>query len=942
MKVNKMKFLSGPNLYSFKPTLWIELDIEELEDQPSNELPGFTDRLLETIPSLQTHTCSRGYPGGFVERLREGTWMGHILEHISLEIQHLAGIPVKRGKTITSEQPGIYYVTFDYREPESGRCAFEAALEIVQEILAGRAVDAEPYIKKTSELYYANKLGPSTEAIYEAALARKIPAERIGQDSTLRLGTGSKQKSVQATISSQTSYLAVERSCDKEMTKLLLEQAGLPVPEGRVIENTEAMLEAAAELGYPLVLKPLNGRQGQAVLTNLQSAEQLEKAFAFARKEFPDYDAYILERFFPGADYRFTVVGGTLAAVSLRQPPYVTGDGVSTLRELIELENRNPLRGKGHEKAMTEIPMEQSECYLGKTGWTLTDIPEDGLRIQVIGNANLSTGGSSEDVTGLVHPSYVELAVRAAGAIGLDIAGVDIISDNIAEPYRAGHGCILEVNAAPGIRMHQYPSQGEPRDVGGAIIDYLFADRSQAAIPLAAVTGTNGKTTTVRLLAHLLQNPDRRVGMTCSDGIWIGGTCVEEGDCSGPRSARKVLARQDVDAAVLETARGGIMREGLAFRWCDVGIVTNVTEDHLGQDGLDTLEDLRKVKRTVPETVLPGGACVLNADDEGCVAMAGYTKGKLVFFSLTADNLIVQEAVRQGDEAWYLDGEWIMYGSEKSVIRFLKASDIPVTIGGFARHNIANVLAALAAGRSMGLSIEEMRGRVMTFLPSPEQSRGRFNRFEAAGRLIIADYGHNPAGLRAVYEAVNAMPRKRLITVASAPGDRTDRAIRELGGVIGEHSDLFIIKEDEDRRGRAVLEAAGLLREGALSAGLPGEQVLLVADELESFGEGWKQTAPGDILLLFYDNYDHVEQAIESFGASLVQEALAQGQMTGAGPARAAQQGERQAGGIRVNKELVLNRFPGTLTSSFMEMAAGSRALASQPPHASRSAGEQL
>lgn len=922
MKVNKIKFLSGPNLYSFKPTLWIELDIEELEDKPSNELPGFTDRLLEAIPSLQTHTCSRGYPGGFVERLREGTWMGHILEHMALEIQHLAGIPVKRGKTITAEKPGIYYVTFDYREPESGRYAFESALEIAGAILAGRPADAAPYIEKTSELYYANKLGPSTEAIYEAALVRKIPAERIGTDSTLRLGTGSRQKSVQATVSSQTSYLAVERSCDKEMTKLLLEQAGMPVPEGRVIDNPEAMQKAAEELGYPLVLKPLKGRQGQAVLTNLQNAGQLETAYNFARKEFPDYDTYILERFFPGRDYRFTVVGGKLAAVSLRQPPYVTGDGVSSIRDLIARENSNPLRGKGHEKPMTEIPLEQAECYLGKTGFALDDIPAAGLQVQVIGNANLSTGGSSEDVTARVHPSYAELAVRAAEAIGLDIAGVDIISDNIAGPYRAGHGCILEVNAAPGIRMHQHPSLGEPRDVGGAIVDYLFADRREAAIPLAAVTGTNGKTTTVRLLAHLLQNPDRRVGMTCSDGIWIGGTCVEQGDCSGPRSARKVLARQDVDAAVLETARGGIMREGLAFRWCDVGIVTNVAEDHLGQDGLETLEDLRKVKRTVPETVLPGGACVLNADDEGCVAMAGYTKGSLVFFSLTADNLVVQEAIRQGDEAWYLDGEWIMYASDKSAARFLKAADIPLTIGGLARHNIANVLAALAAGRSMGLSPEEMRGRVMTFLPSPEQSRGRFNRFEAGGRLIIADYGHNPSGLQAVYEAVNAMKGNRLITVASAPGDRTDKAIRELGAVIGEHSDLFVIKEDEDRRGRAVMESAALLREGALSAGLPGGRMITVLNELESFQEGWKLTAPGDILLMFYDNYNYVEQALEEITASLERKRQADGAGSGGWP--------------------VPEQIPGPLTSPFMEIAAGASVADSLPPLASKGAGERL
>lgn len=863
MKVNKTRFLSGPNLYSFKPTVWIELDIEDLEDKPSNLLPGFTERLLQVVPTLKTHTCSRGYEGGFVERLHEGTWMGHILEHIALEIQHLAGISVKRGKTITGEQPGIYYVTYDYREKESGRYAFQAAMEIVDAILKGETINAEPLIAKTADLYYSNKLGPSTEAIYEAALARKIPVERVGKDSMLRLGTGRKQKSVQATISSETSYLAVENSCDKEMTKLLLEQAGLPTPHGVVVSGEEELIEAAEDLGFPLVLKPLNGRQGQAVLTHLQTIDQVIKAFAFARKEYPEYEEYILEHYCTGQDYRFTVVGGKLAAASLRQPPYVYGDGVASIKELIEQENLNPLRGKGHEKPMSEIPLEQAECYLNKSGIHLQDVPEKGQRIQLIGNANLSTGGAAEDVSDLVHPSYAELAVQAAGAIGLDIAGVDMMIPDIIQPFEAGNAYILEVNAAPGIRMHYYPAKGKARDVGGAIIDSLFASREEAAIPITAVTGTNGKTTTVRMVAHLLGTKGQKVGMTCSDGVWVDGKCLDKGDCSGPGSARRVLAHKEVDVAVLESARGGIMREGLAFRYCDVGIVTNVTEDHLGQDGIETLEDLRKLKRLIPEVVLPEGTCILNADDEGCVAMADYTDGRVVFFSLSANNPLIIEAINNQREAWFLDGEWLMVSLKGTVTPFLRAGDIPVTIGGLARHNIANCLAALAAGYAQGLSLAELRSGILTFLPTPEQSKGRFNIVELRGRRVIADYGHNPAGLTAVYEAVQAMPKNRLITVASAPGDRPDSSIRQMGGIIGRNSDLFIIKEDDDRRGRRVMEAADLLREGALGAGLHSEQTTVVLKEEEAFRRGWELSKPGDILLMFYDNFAYVEQCLE-------------------------------------------------------------------------------
>ncbi|WP_152663528.1 cyanophycin synthetase [Paenibacillus wulumuqiensis] len=876
IEINKIRYWSGPNQYNLKPTMWVELNIGDLEHQPSHQLPGFNEALLSVLPSLHTHTCSRGYEGGFVERLYEGTWMGHIIEHITLEIQHLAGIPVRRGKTITGSTPGIYYVTFDYREKESGRTAFEAAVEIVEAILAGKTdIHAEPHISRVSELYFNNKLGPSTEAIYNAAVARRIPVERIGTDSTLRLGTGIRQKSVQATVTSQTSYLAVENSCDKEMTKHLLEAAGLPVPQGTVISTRSELVKAVMNLGFPLVLKPANGRQGQGVMTNLHSILQLEQAYNFVSREFPEYTEYIVERYFTGNDYRFTVVGGKLVAASLRQPPAVTGDGVSTIRQLIAIENTNPLRGSGHEKPMSEIPIEQAECFLSQASISLDDVLPAGETLCVMSSANLSTGGSAEDITDQVHPSYERLAVEAADAIGLDVAGVDIITPDVSVPLDNNEACILEVNAAPGIRMHHYPAKGTPRDVGAAIVDYLFQSREEAAIPLIAVTGTNGKTTTVRMVAHLLKTTGQKVGMTCSDGVWAGDECIDEGDCSGPGSARKILTRKDIEAAVLETARGGMMREGLAFRWCDIGVVTNVSEDHLGQDGLDTIEDLRKLKRLIPEVVLPGGACILNADDEGCLAMGDHTDGRVVYFSLNEHNPVVQGTIYAGGEVWYLaeDGS-MMHAVDGQVERFADAREIPVTVGGLAKHNIANSLAALAAAHAAGLTLDQLREGIMTFYPSPEQSRGRFNISRIEDRTLIADYGHNPAGMTAIYDAIAAMPKHRLITVVSAPGDRTDHSIVEMGKIIGQHSDLVLLKEDQDLRERAPLEAAHLLERGCRLSGMLQDRMIIIPDERTAYLQAWEISKPRDLILMFYDKYENVEQLINNLESSVSSAAI--------------------------------------------------------------------
>lgn len=856
MKINRVRYLKGPNYFSYKPTMWIELDLEELEFSPSNMLNGFNSALLNTLPSLRSHTCSLGYEGGFVERLEEGTWMGHILEHIAIELQYLAGIKVKRGKTITSNKKGIYFVTYDYREPKSGRYAFDAAMEIVGSILAGASsVDAEPYIKKIEHLYYHNKLGPSTEAIYDAAFAKGIPVERVGSDSMVRLGTGKKQKFVQATITSQTSYLAVENSCDKQTTKTILASVGVPVPEGDTASSIEEVFEMAERVGFPLVIKPLDGNQGRGVLTNIKNREEL---FGILHCIENQESEMIVERYYEGHDYRLLVVDGELIAASMRIAPFVIGNGKDSIRKLIEEENKNLLRGNGHEKPMTKIPLNSViACHLEKCNLTLDSIPEPGRVIPVAGNANLSTGGLAIDVTDEVHPSIREMAALAAKSIGLDVAGVDLICPDITAPLNSTTSAVVEVNAAPGIRMHHYPSKGKVRDVGKAIVEYLFKTREEAAIPIIAVTGTNGKTTTTRMIKHFLERDGYTVGMTNSDGVYIGNRTIDEGDCSGPISARKILSNPEVDAAVLETARGGILREGLAFRECEVGIVTNVSEDHLGQDGIEDFGQLVKLKRLIPEVVRKDGVCILNADDPEVIQMAAHTRGRIVYTSLFHTNHHIQEAAERGSTVWYLDDDnWITCVEEGMAIKLLPARDIPVTIEGKARHNISNLLQALAAAHSQGVDIETLKEKALSFKPDHVQSKGRFNSFEIDGRLVIVDYAHNIAGLNAFFDTAHHFRQGITTTVLSSPGDRQDHEIREMARIAVKNSDRIIIREDEDLRGRAPYETANMMHAAALrEKGGSGKQLSIITDELKAYREAWNLSKPGDSLFFLYEKF---------------------------------------------------------------------------------------
>ncbi|CAH0205270.1 Cyanophycin synthetase [Peribacillus sp. Bi96] len=863
MIINRVRYLKGPNYFAYTPTICIELDIGELEEKPSDTIPGFNEKLLKILPNIGSHTCSKGYRGGFAERLRNGTWMAHILEHMTIELQNLAGIDAIRGKTIMMGKKGHYYVTYDYQEQECGLQAFLAAKEIAEAILNDENhINVQLYVKQIEQIYYQNKLGPSTEAIFKAAQAKNIPVERMGDDSLLRLGTGSRQKYVQATISSQTSNIAVENSCDKSLTKAILKGCGLPVPEGEIAHSIEDIFDSADRLGFPLVIKPYNGRQGQGVITHIKNKDELFNVINCLESH---VEKYIVERHFEGHDYRLLIVNGELIASSLRLPPYVIGNGKETIRRLIEKENRNTLRGEGHEKPMSKIPLTHTvTCYLEKSNRTLNTIPKEGELVQVVGNANLSTGGKAIDVTDQIHPTIKNMAVAAARAIGLDIAGIDFICEDISKPIDHSRTAIIEVNAAPGIRMHHYPSEGEKRDVGKAIVDYLFPTREEGAIPIIAVTGTNGKTTTTRLVHYFLSNEKTKVGMTNSDGVYIGDEVLDQGDCSGPISARMVLAHPEVDLAVLETARGGILREGLAFRQCDVGIITNVSEDHLGNDGIDTLEDLVKLKRLVAEIVLKTGYCILNADDPNVAAMEAYTDGQVIYTSTDATQPLVKAAINEGCKVWYVNEQgMILHASDGIIHQFMDCNKIPITISGMARHNIANLLQALAAAHTQGISMEELRKKAVSFMPDTNLSKGRFNLKKLKERTIIIDYAHNEAGLKAIFETVSAYNRNRLITVLAGPGDRIDEELIRLSKVAAMHSDLFIIKEDDDLRGREPFEVAKLLQEAAIEEGLHKDRTCLVLNELDAFVKAWETSQPGDLLLFFYTDFGYVERFFE-------------------------------------------------------------------------------
>ena len=868
MRIERIRTLAGPNVYTYRPALLMRLDLEDLAERESRELSGFNERLLELLPGLHEHTCGKGYRGGFVERLHEGTYFGHVVEHVAIELTNPAGVPVAHGKTRYAGTPGVYNVVVEYKAETATEYLMRVAVELVEALIKGESYPLEEKLREARRLVARHELGPSTRAIVEAASRRNIPVLRLGTDSLVQLGYGKYRRFIQAAMCDGTSAVAVEIAGDKELTKKLLEQVSIPVPRGALVETEEEALAALRSLGAPVVVKPLDGRQGLGVSLNLSTPEEVLLGFRIAR----EYSRLVLvEELFEGRNYRVLVVGGEMVAASERTTCAVAGDGAHTIRELIDLANLDPLRGEGHEKPLTQIVVDEIMlAYLTKTGRGLDDVPEAGEVVYLRESINLSTGGTAKDVTDVVHPSVKDMCERAARVVGMDICGVDLVLPDISEPTGGGGG-IIELNAAPGLRMHHFPSEGRARDVGAAIIEMLYPRGVDGRIPVISITGTNGKTTVTRMIGHVLNEAGFAVGLTTTDGIYIGGRCVAEGDTTGPQSARTVLSDPSVEVAVLETARGGITRRGLGYDWSDVAVLTNIRPDHIGQDGIETLDDLVHIKSLVAERVRDGGTLVLNADDEEASRLLEIPRvregeKRVVYFSTHDNNLAIRRHLDEGGRAYFVRDGWVVEAEGQEARRVLEVASVPATMAGTAKFQVSNMLAAVAACRSQGVAVEQIASSLAEFR-STEHNPGRGNLFRvASGGYVMLDYGHNADAFAAICHMAAQWEGRRVTGIIGVPGDRDDTIIEEAGRIAARGFHRLIIKEDGDTRGRAPGEVARLLCEAAASEA-PERECRIVLDDTEALSQELRLLQGGDVVVVFYDKLEPLLRVLETFGA---------------------------------------------------------------------------
>ncbi len=877
LTIRNTSILRGPNVWARTRVIHHTVDIGELEDRPSNQIPDFYERLTELIPSLYDHSCSVGRPGGFLQRLREGTWMGHVMEHVALELQNLAGSEVRRGLTRTTGERGVYHVVYQYDQEDVGLAAGQLAVRLLNHLI----YDTEPafdFVKELEEqvIRVAERLayGPSTGAIVSEAERRGIPVLRLDpRRSLVQLGHGRYQKRIWATVTSQTANIAVDIASNKELTNRLLHDVGIPVPRGAVVQDEDAAVRAAGRIGYPVVLKPLDGNHGRGVCVNLGDEAEVREFFPVALAESRN-GIVVVESFISGKDYRILVIDNQVVAVAERVPAHVIGDGERSIRELIDLANNDPRRGVGHEKILTRITIDaQTIEVLERAGLSIDDVPEVDQFVQLKFTGNMSTGGTSIDRTDDIHPDNVEIARQAAMIVGVDIAGIDFITDDIARSVRQAGGAICEVNAGPGFRMHTHPTEGHPRHVGRAVVDMLFTPGSPARIPIVAVTGTNGKTTTCRMIAHIMKLAGRRVGLTTTDGIYIDGTQIMSGDTSGPTSAQMVLKNPAVDFAVLETARGGILRSGLGFDRCNVAVVTNVASDHLGLRGVDTLADLARVKAVVPQSVLRDGAIVLNADNQWTVEMTRRARGEVIFFSMDEENPVIRDHIRERGKAVVLrqthQGEMIMLLEHRRDTSLLLASQIPAAFEGRLRVNIANAMAAAAAAFAADVQLEHIRHALRTFTTNFFQTPGRFNLFEVDGRRVLVDYCHNVAGLESMGDFVRRSSQERTIAVIAMPGDRSNGDAEAFGRLAAQTFDELVIREDDNPRGRARGEMAALLREAVKAGGATDDRVTVVLDEIEACQAAISRAGKNELVVLMVDHPQLVWETLTTPRASV-------------------------------------------------------------------------
>ncbi|MEO6537717.1 MAG: cyanophycin synthetase [Ferruginibacter sp.] len=853
MKIIEIKVMRGPNYWSVRrpKLIQMKLDLEEMESRPTNTIPGFKERLDELMPTLYDHRCSEGKPGGFYERVEEGTWMGHVIEHIALELQTLAGMDTGFGRTRGTGAIGEYYVCFSYLEEDAGIYAARAAVKIVEALTENLPYRLEEDIMRMREIRENTRLGPSTGCIVEEATKRGIPFIRLNKHSLVQLGYGIHQKRIRATIASTTGNIAVDIACDKEETKNLLRGAEIPVPGGTVIRDEEGLREAVQKYGYPLVIKPINGNHGKGNTTNITSWEQAVNAFEAARLYGRNI---IIEKFITGYDFRILVINYKFICAALRTPASVTGDGKNTIQFLIDDTNKDPNRGYGHEKVLTQITIDQfTQKMLDEKNYTLQTIPAEGEIVYVKPTANLSTGGTSNDVTDEVHPANIFMCERIAKIIGLDICGIDIMASDLRTPVTENGGSILEVNAAPGFRMHIEPSIGIPRNVAEPVVDMLFPKGSTGRIPIIAITGTNGKTTTTRLTAHIAKSAGKKVGYTTSDGVYIQNQMMMKGDCTGPLSSQFVLKDPTVDFAVLECARGGILKNGLAFQNCEVAIVTNVAADHMGLSGINTLEQMAKVKAVVPETVFRHGYAVLNADDDLVYEMKEGLKCNIALYSMDENNKRIKQHSKKGGLGAVFENGFITILKGNWKIRVMNVKDIPITYEGKALHNISNCLpAVLAAYLYRDITIDDIRSALSSFIPSPTLTPGRLNFFHFKNFTFLADFAHNPHGLKLLCDFVSKLDYPKKIGVISGTGDRRDEDIRELGEISAQFFDEIIIRCDKNLRGRNAEEIINLLQQGIQKTN-PSLPTMVIENENEALEYIYDNQQQGALYVIMCD-----------------------------------------------------------------------------------------
>jgi cyanophycin synthetase len=882
MRILDRSVYVGPSLYAHFPVIKLELELQTLEEWPTARLgEGFIQGLLTALPGLAEHGCSYREAGGFLRRMREdeGTWLGHVMEHVAIELQNIAGENVTFGKTRSTERPGVYTVVYEYAQRDEGIEAGELAIKLIASLLppALRPADtvdpAWAWAEARDEwIRYAQRrqLGPSTASLVHAAEARDIPWLRMNEQSLVQLGYGKYQQRVQATITGRTSHIAVELASDKEETNKILGAAGLPVPRQELVQSAERAARAAKRLGFPVVTKPYNGNHGRGISIGLMTEDEVREGFTKAQEH---SRSVIVETFLNGDDHRLLVVNGELVAAAKRTPGRVIGDGQHTVRQLVDLVNQDPRRGVGHEKVMTRIVLDaQADLMLARQGLTADSVPAAEQIVPLRSTANLSTGGTATDVTDVIHPDNRDMAVRAIAAVGLDVGGVDFLCPNITESYKTVGGGICEVNAAPGFRMHLAPSEGTARDVAGPVIDMLFPPGSPTRVPIAAITGTNGKTTTSRMLAHIAKMAGYTPGLTTTDGIYIDGQRTVEGDMTGPVATRTVLADTKIDIAVLEIARGGLLRAGMGVPWVNVAAVLNVQSDHLGMKGIDTLDQLAEVKRIVVEVARD--CAVLNADDTKVLKMSAHTDAKAVCYVTTHPrNALVREHIRAGGRACALEegvnGHMITLYDKGKHIPLMWTHLIPATLEGRAMHNVQNAMFAKALAYSLGMKLDAIRQGLRTFDTTFYQAPGRMNVFDEHPFKVIMDYGHNAHAVGVMADLAQRLDvAGRRIIVLAAPGDRRDEDILAIADAVAGRFDHYICRRDDSLRGRGPDEIPAMLATRLKARGVEDAAITIIADEQLAIDHALRQGQMGDLILIFADALSRSWKQVTKFKAA--------------------------------------------------------------------------